>query len=171
MATETIDLGGDRVTTLQELLRPGLRAVFVGINPSPVSVAAGHYYQGRLGLRFWQRLQDHGVTPRLPRGAEDDAAFSHGFGFADLIRRPTRAASELPRSEMKAAAEGLAARLTPAAGAAIVFVFAAARDSAEANLIRLGWTTATMPGPYAPRAEVNIKMRAIRETIGLTATA
>jgi hypothetical protein len=29
--------------TLEDLLRPGLRAVCVGINPSRVSVEAGHY--------------------------------------------------------------------------------------------------------------------------------
>lgn len=33
-----------RVETLEDLLRPGLRAVCVGINPAPVSVAAGHYF-------------------------------------------------------------------------------------------------------------------------------
>jgi hypothetical protein len=34
---------GEKAETLADLLRPGLRAVVVGINPSPVSVAAGHY--------------------------------------------------------------------------------------------------------------------------------
>ena len=34
---------GRETLTLADLLRPGLRAVVVGINPSPVSVAAGHY--------------------------------------------------------------------------------------------------------------------------------
>ena len=43
---------GEKVVTLADLLRPGLQAVVVGINPSPVSVAAGHYYQGRSGQRF-----------------------------------------------------------------------------------------------------------------------
>ena len=37
---------GNQVQTLADLFRHGLRAVVVGINPSPVSVAAGHYYQG-----------------------------------------------------------------------------------------------------------------------------
>jgi len=56
MAVETIDLNGQSVETLKELLKPGLRAVFVGINPSPKSVKHGHYYQGKLGKRFWNRL-------------------------------------------------------------------------------------------------------------------
>jgi len=44
---------GETVESLEDLLRPGLRIVCVGINPAPVSVAAGHYYQGRLGQGFW----------------------------------------------------------------------------------------------------------------------
>jgi hypothetical protein len=52
----TMDWLGQQVETLADLLRPGLRAICVGINPSPVSVAAGHYYQGQIGRRFWQRL-------------------------------------------------------------------------------------------------------------------
>ena len=43
---------GEDVETLADLLRPGLNAVCVGINPSPVSVAAGHYYQGPPGNDF-----------------------------------------------------------------------------------------------------------------------
>lgn len=52
---------GEPVEPLADLLRPGLRAVCVGINPSPVSVAAGHYYQGRLGRLFFSRLYEAGV--------------------------------------------------------------------------------------------------------------
>jgi hypothetical protein len=38
---EEIILHGKAVTALKELLRPGLKAVFVGLNPPPVSVASG----------------------------------------------------------------------------------------------------------------------------------
>jgi TDG/mug DNA glycosylase family protein len=39
--------------TLPDLLRPGLRLVVVGINPSLYSVAVGHYY-ARPGNDFWR---------------------------------------------------------------------------------------------------------------------
>jgi hypothetical protein len=38
----------ESIETLEDLLRPGLDAVCVGINPTPTSVAAGHYYQAAL---------------------------------------------------------------------------------------------------------------------------
>ncbi|MEO6207502.1 MAG: hypothetical protein ABIP77_06075, partial [Candidatus Limnocylindrales bacterium] len=47
---------GVQTVTLADLppLRDGL--LFIGLNPSPVSVEAGHYHQGRLGRTFWRRL-------------------------------------------------------------------------------------------------------------------
>ena len=49
MPTETITIEGKKILTLKELLCLGLRAVFIGINPTPDSVQCGHYYQGMLG--------------------------------------------------------------------------------------------------------------------------
>jgi TDG/mug DNA glycosylase family protein len=89
----------DMVTTLADLLRPGLRGVVVGINPSPVSVAAGHYYQGRLGRRFFAGLADAGVLPPGD-GYEDDRAYAAGLGFTDLVKRATPRAAGLPQEEL-----------------------------------------------------------------------
>ena len=86
---------GERVTTLEDLLRPGLRAVCVGINPSPRSVELGHYYQGRLGRKFFARLRTAGVLSEATVGCEDDAAFASGIGFTDIVKRPTARAKEL----------------------------------------------------------------------------
>ena len=51
------------IETLADL--PPLRdhLLFVGLNPSPVSVQAGHYHQGRLGRTFWRRLMLAQVLP------------------------------------------------------------------------------------------------------------
>jgi TDG/mug DNA glycosylase family protein len=86
------------VVTLADLLRTGLQGVVVGINPSPVSVAAGHYYQGSLGKRFFAALAEAGVLPDGD-GFEDDRAFAAGLGFTDLVKRPTARASGLPEDE------------------------------------------------------------------------
>ena len=82
---------GQEVETLTAtLLRPGLKAVVVGINPSPVSVAAGHYYQGQLGHRFYKRLHEAGVIDLNAGGFEDDVAFAAGIGFTGVVKRSTR---------------------------------------------------------------------------------
>ncbi len=90
-------MGGD-IETLEDLLHPGLRAVCVGINPAEVSVAAGHYYQGRDGQRFLSRLA---VVGALPEGSgwEDDRAYAKGIRFTDIVKRPTGRAESLRRED------------------------------------------------------------------------
>ena len=123
VGTETIKISGQDVRTLKELLRPGLRRFLFGINPSRVSADAGHYYQGKLGRRFWDRLQQYRITTTLPKRGEDIAAFNQGFGFADLIRRPTER-DTLTRAEKRAGVDDLADRLGKTADKPlIVFTF------------------------------------------------
>ncbi len=95
---------GEQVETLADLLRPGLRAVVIGINPSPVSVAAGHYYQGQLGQRFYRRLHEAGVIDLSAAGFEDDLAFATGIGFTDVVKRPTSRADGLDPASYSTAA-------------------------------------------------------------------
>ncbi len=118
--TETIKIDGVETVTLKELLRPGLRPVLVGINPSPISVATGHYYKGRLGQRFWGRLQSAGIASDLSMGLEDDAALEQGLGFADVVRRPTPRSIDASDAEMSEGAESLVGRLRVAQGAVVV---------------------------------------------------
>lgn len=162
MATETICINGGHVTTLKELLRPGLRAVIIGINPSCVSVKRGHYYQGKLGQRLWRRLQDYGVTGPLPKGAEDDAAFTRGFGFADVVRRPTKSATDLKPSELRDGARDLLRRLAITnERPLILFTYAAAEKAAGDYLRAAGYLTMCLPGPYVARAVVAARMKEI----------
>jgi double-stranded uracil-DNA glycosylase len=151
VATEVIMIDGEPVETLKELSRPKLTVVIVGLNPSPVSVAAGHYFQGRLGRRLWDRLQTYGVTASLPRGSEDDAAFAAGIGFADIVRRPTPRARDLSRAEKREGAKELLVRVrAQASGTPLVaFVFADAAKAAGALMEDFGYCTFRLPSPFA----------------------
>ena len=62
----TIEIDGVAVETLADLPPRRDRLLFVGLNPSPVSVTAGHYHQGRLGQTFWRRLMTARVIPSGP---------------------------------------------------------------------------------------------------------
>lgn len=165
MPTERITVDGREVTTLKELLRPGLRIVVVGINPSPVSVRAGHYYQGRLGRRFWQRFQHIGAAANLPRGGEDEEAFRQSVGFADLVRYPTPNARTIGQRELAAALPDLRRRVHPTGCRRLLFVFRAARNAA-APLERDGYELLSMPAPYASQGEVATALAALRRWLG-----
>lgn len=169
MSRVTIVVDGGQVETLAELLQPGLRAVVIGLNPSPVSVAAGHYFQGPLGLRLWQRLQLAGVVRDLPPGGEDDEAFRQGIGFADVVRVPSRNASRLTPGALRRAAPDLHERLL-AAGVRpptkLIFVFAKAFDAAAPLLRESGYDVLRMPGPYASTADVTEALAVLAGELG-----
>ena len=103
--------------TLPDLLRDGLDVVFVGINPSLYSARRGHYF-ARPTNRFWgafsrSRLsgparQALGVAVLTP--AHDRVLLEHGFGFTDLVKRPTARAAEVA-NEIGAGIDALTAKL------------------------------------------------------------
>jgi TDG/mug DNA glycosylase family protein len=117
--------------------RPG-GILLVGINPSPVSVAAGHYYQGRLGQRLWARLRRVRLLDDAA-GGWDDAFVAAGNGLTDLVKRPTARADALTPFELSAGRSALAAKVREWRPGMILFAF---RPPAEA-LIGPG----VAPGP------------------------
>jgi TDG/mug DNA glycosylase family protein len=89
--------------------------LFVGINPSLRSAEVGHHF-ARPGNRFYPALYAAGFTPRRLAPEEDGELPRYGVGITNLVERPTRAASELPREELRAGAaalERLVARTRP----------------------------------------------------------
>lgn len=108
----------DEVATLPDLLRPGLEVVFIGINPSLFSARHGHYFARRTN-RFWPCFSRSALSQaaRTAMGLtqlepiHDRALIEHGFGFTDLVKRPTARASELEASELAAGAEQLKAKI------------------------------------------------------------
>jgi double-stranded uracil-DNA glycosylase len=101
---------------LGPILAPGLRVLFVGINPSLRSQEVGHHF-ARPGNRFWPTLHAAGFTPRRLAPEEDALLPSFGIGVTNIAARATRAASDLAREELVAGAaelEGVVAEHRPA---------------------------------------------------------
>jgi TDG/mug DNA glycosylase family protein len=83
---------------LADVLAPGLRALFVGINPSITSGRVGHHF-ATPGNPFWRLLHASGLTPVLFEPADDVRLIDLGLGLTNLCPRPTHTAAELTRSE------------------------------------------------------------------------
>ena len=99
-----------RLNTLPDLLRPGLDLIFVGINPGSYSAAKGHYY-ARPGNLFWWALSESGLIDGPATPDMDASLLDRGIGFTDVAKRPSNAASDLPRSEFAAGASLLIEKL------------------------------------------------------------
>jgi TDG/mug DNA glycosylase family protein len=93
---------------LPDVVGPGLRVLFVGINPSLTSARLGHHF-ARPGNRFWPALHAAGFTPRRLDPSEDAELPRFGVGVTNLADRPTRAAAELAPEELHAGAAALEA--------------------------------------------------------------
>lgn len=79
-------------------LRTGLSVVFIGFNPSPKSGEVGHHYANPRN-NFWRILYRSGLTPRLYTAVEDHELLELGYGFTNIVSRPTRTAEEITREE------------------------------------------------------------------------
>lgn len=170
----TVDWLGEQVETLADLLRPELRAVCIGINPSPVSVTAGHYYQGQIGRRFWQRLQRGGVIEETGTGREDDAAFLAGIGFTDIVKRPTARADEITAAKFEKGRELLAEKLRRYRPGLLIFTFKKAATSLFGRFkghghrpeLELGGAEVfVMPGPYERADRVAAALEELRSLL------
>jgi len=85
--------------TVPDIIAPGLRILFCGINPGLYSGAVGHHF-ARPGNRFWKALHRSGLTPRLLEPREERALLDRGCGITNLVARATAAAAELSEAEL-----------------------------------------------------------------------
>ncbi len=94
------ELEAARELTVSDIIRRGLRVLFVGINPGLYSAATGHHF-ARPGNRFWPAMLAGGFTPRLYSAYEEELLLTDGFGITNLVDRSTATADELSREELR----------------------------------------------------------------------
>ncbi|WP_040798621.1 G/U mismatch-specific DNA glycosylase [Nocardia higoensis] len=94
------DLAAAEGTTIPDLVAPGLRVLFCGINPGLWSGATGHHF-ARPGNRFWPALFRSGFTPRLLRPDEQEELLALGLGITNVAARTTAKADQLTPQELR----------------------------------------------------------------------
>jgi double-stranded uracil-DNA glycosylase len=106
---------------LPDLLAPGLKAVFCGINPGRVSAAVGAHFANPRN-DFWRLLHDAGFTPRLLAPQEQHELLALGFGLTNAAYRTTPGSGDLRRADFAGATERLERIARELAPGAIAFV-------------------------------------------------
>jgi TDG/mug DNA glycosylase family protein len=89
-----------------DVLAPGLRAVFCGINPGRVSAAAAAHFANPRN-DFWRLLHDAGFTPRQLAPDEQYALLGFGYGLTNAALRTTPGSGDLRKPDFAGAAERL----------------------------------------------------------------
>lgn len=100
------DLAAAHDKTIRDVIRPGLRVLFCGINPGLYSGATGHHF-ARPGNRFWPALHRSGFTPRLLSPYDERQLLDHDLGITNVVARTTAVASELSPDEYVAGGKRL----------------------------------------------------------------
>jgi len=98
-----------------DVLAPGLRVVFCGINPGHASARAGAHFANPRN-DFWRLLHASGLTPRLFEPREQRELLALGLGLTNAARRTTRGSGDLRAADFAEARErleGLAVELRP----------------------------------------------------------
>jgi TDG/mug DNA glycosylase family protein len=93
-----------------DVIAPGLRVLFCGINPGLYSAAIGYHF-GRRGNRFWPALAAAGFTDRVLSPFEDRRLLEYGYGITNFVERASATADELTSDELAAGARRLAAKV------------------------------------------------------------
>lgn len=87
--------------SIPDLIAPGLRVLFCGINPGLYSGATGHHF-ARPGNRFWPTLHRAGFTDTQISPWEEIRLLDYGLGITNLVARTTATAAELESDELVA---------------------------------------------------------------------
>ena len=95
---------------LRDRIRPGVRVLFVGINPGIRSSLTGHHFAG-FSNRFWKLLFESRLVPERITYEDDDRLPEWGYGITNIVPRPTPGIDTLNPEEYVAGRSRLRAKV------------------------------------------------------------
>lgn len=110
MAPTRSELAAAVDRTIPDVIAPGLRVLFVGINPGLWSGATGYHF-ARPGNRFWKAIAEAGLVDRVLDPSEQERLLAHGMGITNLVPRTTASAAELTPDELHEGGRALLAKI------------------------------------------------------------
>ena len=133
-------------SAIPDILAPGLRVLFCGINPGRVSAAA-HAHFANPRNDFWRLLHAAGFTPRLLEPAEQFELLTYGIGVTNAAARTTPGSGDLRKADFA----GAAGRLE--------------RIASELNPVWIGFVgKAAYRGAFGERPELGVQERRLAKT-------
>src|SRR5262245_47652765 len=96
--------------SLRDRIRPGVRVLFVGINPGVRSALTGHHFAG-FSNRFWKLLYESNLVPEPLTYKDDDRLPEWGYGITNIVPRPTPGMDSLKPGEYVAGRVKLRAKI------------------------------------------------------------
>ncbi len=132
-----IKVDGEKHNTLADILpdKENLEILFIAKTPAPKSVEAGHYFQGRQGTMFWNKLSEYNIL-NVPFGKyADEYLLSNNYGITDIVKVPRDYGNEPSDEEYKKGLQRIIKIIEKYKPKVIVFVYKKVLD----NIIRLNF--------------------------------
>jgi double-stranded uracil-DNA glycosylase len=95
---------------MRDLIAPGLKVLFCGINPSVYSAVVSHHF-ARPGNRFWPALYASGFTDRLLAPHEQEELLVRGYGITNVVEEASVSADSLTARDYAEGGRKLEARV------------------------------------------------------------
>jgi TDG/mug DNA glycosylase family protein len=134
---------------LRDCIKPGVRILFVGINPGQRSAAIGHHFAG-YSNRFWPLLYDSKLISERIKAEDDGRLHEWGLGITNLVMRMTPGIDGLRPEEYQAGASALRRkirRFKPAIVALVgVSLYRSLFDIRPGTAVSLGLQKNTLEG-------------------------
>lgn len=136
---------------LRDHLKPGLRILFIGINPGLRSAKVGHHFAGHSN-RFWKLLYDSGLVQAPLSYREDWRLPEWGLGITNIINRDSAGIDALTSAEYKAGLKPLESkvrRYQPKVVALLgvtIYRMLFSETAASSGALQLGLTVSRLSG-------------------------
>ena len=106
-----------------------LEILFIAKTPAIVSVVAGHYFQGKQGTMFWNRLSEYNIL-KVPNGIfADECLLLNNYGITDIVKVPRNYSNEPSDEEYRSGLQRILTVIEKYKPKVIVFVYKKVLDT------------------------------------------
>lgn len=126
---------------VEDILAPGLRVVFCGINPGLSSAGTGFPF-AHPANRFWKVIYQAGFTDRQLKPQEAQHLLDYRCGVTKLVDRPTVQANEVSKQELHAGGRKLIEKIEDYQPQALAILGKQAYEQDSASAVHSGETNA-----------------------------
>ena len=104
-----------------DVARPGLRVLFVGINPGIQTARARRHFANPRNA-FWGALHEGGLTPRRIDPARQEDLLDLGMGITNVVTRATPGSADVTKEDVTRGRDRLRATVAELSPAWLAFV-------------------------------------------------
>jgi mismatch-specific thymine-DNA glycosylase len=116
-----------------------LEILFIAKTPALTSVEAGHYFQGKQGTMFWNRLSEYNIL-KVPYGKfADDYLIQNNYGITDIVKVPRDYGNEPSKGEYREGLQKIIKTIQKYKPKVIIFVYKGVLD----NILNLNFSIST----------------------------